>query len=84
MILLSICWIFMRVLLLLVTPAISAKCERRVTLKFLTKSGCTPIQCWRRLHDVWGDATMSKMQVREWHKRFKNGLETVNDAPRTG
>ncbi len=33
---------------------LSAKVEQRVTLKFLVKSGKSPIECWRSLKDVWG------------------------------
>ncbi len=63
---------------------LDAKGEQRVTLKFLTLAGDSPIQAWRKLHDVWGDHTLSKTQTRFWHKRFREGQNTVADEPRSG
>ncbi len=63
---------------------LDAKGEQRVTLKFLVKSGCTPIQAWRKLHDVWGDRTLSKTQTRFWHKKFREGQDEIADVPRPG
>ncbi len=80
----GVCLLVLRVFLFLVNPEITPRGEQRDTLKFLTKSGCTPIQCWRQLHDVWGDRMMSKTQVRVWHKRFLSGSDTVADLPRSG
>ncbi len=34
--------------------------DQRAVLKFLAKSGETPINCWRKLKDAFGDRTMSK------------------------
>ena len=53
-------------------------------LKFMVKTGLTPIQSWRQLQAVFGKQTMCKMQVREWHKRFKSGHQDTADAPRSG
>ncbi len=78
-------WILaFRLFLFLVNPEITVRGEQRVTLKFLCKSGASPIECWRQLHQVWGDRTMSKTQIRAWHKRFKQGIDAVADLPRTG
>ncbi len=57
--------------------------EQRATLKFFVKSGFSPIECWRRLRNVWKDNTMCKTQVRFWHKRFLNG-ETGTAHKRPG
>ncbi len=59
-------------LLFFINPKVDldVKGEQRVTLKFLVKSGKSPIQAWRQLHEVWGDRTLSKTQTRFWHKRF--------------
>ncbi len=81
---LSLWLVAVRVFLFLVNPDINVKCEQRVTIKFLMKSGCSPIECWRKLKDVWAERTMSKTQVHFWHKRFKEGEDSVRDAPRTG
>ncbi len=71
-------------LLMFVNPLETKRGEQRVTLKFLVKSGQTPIQCWRSLRQVWGDATMCKTQVRVWHKQFVSGQNEVKDAARRG
>ena len=72
------------IVIFLVNTSASPRVEQRVTLKFLVKGGRFPIECWRSLHDVWGDQTMLKTQVRVWHKRFRNGSEVTGDQPRPG
>ncbi len=68
----------------MVNPEITVRGEQRVTLKFLCRSGASPIECWCKLQEVWGDRTMSKTQFRVWHKRFKDGNDGVSDRPRSG
>ncbi len=58
--------------------------EQRVNLKFLTKAGYRPVECWRHLRQVFQDAVMSLTQVRVWHRRFKAGEELTKDRPKTG
>ncbi len=60
--------------------------DQRTVIKFLVAEGHTPIQIWRRLHDVYGEATLGKTQVRMWCKRFKegDGHEPVTDMARSG
>ncbi len=58
--------------------------EQRTVLKFLCKSGKTPIECWRQMREVFGDRTMSKGRVRVWHKQFSQGEERVKDRPKSG
>ena len=36
------------------------------------------------LQEVYGDETMSRSCVFEWHKRFKEGREDVEDDSRSG
>ncbi len=75
----------MGILLLLATLAtIQERVEQRATLKFLAKSGFSPIECWNRLKTVWRDKTLGKMQIRFWHKRFLNGLADTKDKKRSG
>lgn len=76
--------LFIKLFLTLVNPVEIKRGEQRVSLKFLAKSGQSPIQCWRALRRVWGDDTMCKTQVCVWHKRFLSGENDVKDAPRTG
>ncbi len=58
--------------------------EQRVNLKFLCKAGFKPIECWRRLRNVFRDAVMSQTQVRVWWKRFNSGQEETSDRPKSG
>ena len=36
------------------------------------------------LRDVYGDSSMSRTRVFEWHKRFVEGREDVEDDPKSG
>ena len=36
------------------------------------------------LHDVYGDSSMSRTRVFEWHKRFVESREDVEDDPKSG
>ncbi len=60
--------------------------DQRQNLKFLVAEGQSPIDCWRRLSAVYGEETMSKPMVRQWHKTFENGdgHTPVSDLPRCG
>ncbi len=58
--------------------------EQRAVLKFLAKSGDTPITCWRKLKDIFGQRMMSKGHVRVWHKQFRQGDDRIKDKPKSG
>ena len=56
------------------------KIEQRINLKFLVKLKKTsPMECIKLLKDVYGDNLMSRSRVFEWHKRFNEGREEVED-----
>ncbi len=61
-----------------------ARLEQRSVLKFLCKSGHTPIQCWRQMQDVFGAETMSKNHVRVWHRKFRGGDNNIKNLPKSG
>ncbi len=63
---------------------IKERIEQRATLKFLAKSGFSPIECWNRLKSVWREKTLGKTQIWHWHKHFLNGLNETADKKRTG
>nr|CAH7754629.1 unnamed protein product [Callosobruchus chinensis] len=63
---------------------ISLKIEQRINLKFLVKLGKSPSECFQLLKEVFGDNCMSRTRVFEWHKRFSEGREEVEDVERTG
>ena len=57
--------------------------EQRINLKILVRLGKTPSDALGMLQEVYGDETMSCSHVFEWHKRFKEGLEDVEDDSRS-
>ncbi|KAJ8948156.1 hypothetical protein NQ318_009244 [Aromia moschata] len=56
---------------------LSVQMEQRVNIKFLVKLGKT-------FTEVYGNECLSRTQVFEWFKRFKEGRETTEDDPRPG
>ena len=58
--------------------------ERRINLKFLVRLGKTPTETFNSLQEVYEEATMSRTRIFEWHKRFREGREDVEDDPRSG
>ena len=58
--------------------------EQRINLKFLVRLGKAPLDALGMLQEVYGDETMSHSRVFEWHKRFKEGREDVEDDSRSG
>lgn len=58
--------------------------EQRVNVKFLVKLGKSATETYSMLQQVYGDECLSRTRVFEWHKRFKEGREDVEDDPRPG
>ena len=58
--------------------------EQRINLKFLVRLGKTPTEALKLLQEVYGDDTMSRTRLFEWHRRFKEGREKVEDDHRSG
>ena len=58
--------------------------EQRINLKFLVRLGKTPTETFNLLQEVYGDAMMSRTRIFEWHKRFREGREDVEDDPKSG
>ena len=58
--------------------------EQRANLKFLAKLGKTPSESFTMLQQVFREETMSRTRAFEWHKRFIEGREVVEDDPRSG
>ncbi len=78
-------WIFLVVCLPTPTDLTKRKVEQRTVLKFLCKTGATPIGCWRQMKQVFGDQCMSQTRVRIWFKRFKlEGRDSTQDDQRPG
>ena len=58
--------------------------EQRINQKFLVRLGKTLTEALKLLQEVCGDNTMSSSRLFEWHRRFKQGREEVEDDYRSG
>ena len=58
--------------------------EQRINIKFCVKLGKTVIETLKMLRDIYGNSSMSRTRVFEWHKRFVEGKEDVEFDPKSG
>ena len=58
--------------------------EQRVCIKFCVKLEHSSAETIRIIQKVFGDDAMSAAQIKVWHKRFKDGRESVESDPRSG
>ncbi|KAG8228235.1 hypothetical protein J437_LFUL004361, partial [Ladona fulva] len=57
--------------------------EQRISLKFLAKLKKSPTESYKLLQDVYGESVLSKECAFEWHKRFSEGREDIQDDSRS-
>ena len=57
------------------------KMEQRVCLKFCVSNGITATKSLEMLQKCFGESTLSRTQVFEWHKAFSEGSEVVENLP---
>jgi len=48
---------------------------QRVVIKFLTNENVGPNEIWHRLRAQYRESTLSKTQVKFWHKEFRGGRD---------
>ena len=58
--------------------------EERYAIKFCFKLGKNATEMYGMLQTVFGASCMNRASVFEWHKRFKEGTESVRDDWRCG
>ena len=58
--------------------------EERYAIKFCFKLGKNATETYRMLQTAFGASCMNWTSVFEWHKRFKEGRESVRDDERCG
>ena len=58
--------------------------EERYAIKFCFKLGKNATETYGMLHTVFGASCMNQASVFEWHKRFKEAMESVKDDERCG
>jgi hypothetical protein len=72
------------VFLLLVRKITDTSIKQRTNIKFLAKLKKTPTKTYQLLREVYGEDTLSRARVFEWHRRFLGGREDVEDDERPG
>ena len=58
--------------------------EQRIKLKFFFRLGKTLTEALKLLQEDYGDDTMSRTDIFDWHRRLKKGREEVEDDHRSG
>ena len=58
--------------------------EERYRIKFCFKLGKNATETYGMLQSAFGASCMNRVSVFEWHKRFKEGRESVRDDERRG
>ena len=58
--------------------------EERYAIKFCFKLGKNAIETYEMLQTAFGPSCMNRAWVFKWHKRFKEGMESVRDDERCG
>ncbi|CAI6344606.1 unnamed protein product [Macrosiphum euphorbiae] len=62
----------------------SNKLEQRVCIKFCVKLGKSATETFEMIKKAFEDEAMSRSKTFEWHKRFIEGREDINDDSRAG
>ena len=57
--------------------------ERRVCIKFCANLGKSATETLEMIQQGFGDQSLSRAQVFQWHARFKTGRTSVDDDERT-
>ena len=63
---------------------LSVNVEQHVNVKFCVKLGKSTTETYDLLKKVYGDECLSRTQVFEWFKRFKERREEIGDDQRPG
>jgi transposase len=58
--------------------------EQRVAIKFCCKVDFSVTKTVELIQKAYGDAALSRTTTFEWHKRFREGRESVKDDERSG
>jgi transposase len=58
--------------------------EQRATIKFCVKLKKRATETFEMLRNAYGEESLSRTTVFEWHKMFKEGRESLQDGERKG
>ena len=61
-----------------------ASTEQRICIKFCFKIGKSLRETYQLLQKAYGEGAMSRTQVFDWFRRFKEGRTSVKNDPRSG
>ena len=64
--------------------SMTERIEQRYCIKFCQKLGDTQVETIRKIQQAFGNEALSPTQVKQWFKRFKDGLASVESDPRSG
>jgi hypothetical protein len=67
-----------------VLSALDGKIEQRICIKFCVKLSKSATKTLEMLHEDFGERSLSRTAVFEWHSRFKAGRVSVEDDERWG
>ena len=56
----------------------------RYSIKFCVKLSYNPLRTIELLQQAYGDSALSRARVYEWHRRFSDGGESIEDDERCG
>ncbi|KYN27549.1 hypothetical protein ALC57_03061 [Trachymyrmex cornetzi] len=57
--------------------------EQRIIIKFLSREGVKPAEILHRLTAQFAEKTLSRTQVYDWHKKFSDGQESMQNETHT-
>jgi hypothetical protein len=60
------------------------KKEQRVAIKFFSKVDFSATKTVELIQKAYGDAAFSRITIFEWHRRFREGRESVKDDEHSG
>ena len=63
---------------------IDVKEKKRVAIKFCCIVDFSATKTVELIQNAYGDAALSRTTILEWHKRFREGRESVKDDERSG
>ena len=68
----------------MVGKSIAKKEEIRAYIKTRSKIGCSLKQIFDDISAVYGSSNVSYITVRRWKNKFDSGLESIENAPKSG
>jgi hypothetical protein len=60
------------------------KLKQHVYIKFCVKLGKSTAKTLEMLHEAFGEHSLSRTAVFDWHSHFKAGQKSVEDDKRSG